>query len=318
MSIVSPKRLRSGSKVAIVAPSGAIVSDEVNVGIDVIRECGLEPVLGPCVKNLRTRAHRAASVEERVEELNWAFSHPNVSAVVAAVGGEGSAALLPHLDFELIRNSRKAFVGMSDLTSINSGILTAAGLINFVAQSPSIRLDKGAKLTQSDCESFKHLLELLKSDQAWDERPFMHNPYFPRTVSPGVAEGIAVGGNLNTFVHLIGTEWLPPPEGSVFFIEDFRTGGEQLSRELLHLKLIGYLDAVEAIVIGEFEEKPKKTDPKMPPIDDVIVEYLQNGPPCTYGYDFSHGPYTAPIPIGAKVHVDADVGIVSFDFRMSS
>lgn len=316
--IVAPKRLRSGSKVAIVAPSGPVVSDEVQAGLDIIRECGLVPVLGPCVKNLKTTMSHAASVKERVDELNWAFSNPNVSAVISVQGGEGSAALLPYLDYKAIRASRKAFLGMSDLSAICAGILTKAGLISICGQTPSIRLDKGTKIYESDCESFKLTLELMKSDQPWGERPFHFNPYFPRTVSPGSAEGIAVGGNLDTFVHLIGTPYIPSPDGTVLFVEDVHKGGVTISRELLHLRISSYLDRISGVVIGEFEDEPQSAEPKDPAIEDVIIEYFSNGPPCSYGYSFSHGPLTSPIPIGARCRMDADSGEVSFDFCMST
>ena len=318
MTIVSPKRLRSGSRVAIVAPSGPIITDEVQAGIDVIRECGLEPVLGPCVKALKTTAAHAGSVKDRVDELNWAFSNTSVAGVIGAVGGEGSAALLPYLDYATIRASRKPFVGMSDLTAINTGLLAKAGLISFNAQTPSIRLDKGRKIREADTESFKVTLELLKSDQTWGARPFDFNPHFPRVVSPGAATGVSIGGNLDTFVHLIGTPYMPSLAGAILFVEDVHKGGEEISRELLHLRLSGFLGAVGATVIGEFEDVDMRTDPKVPSIEDVILEYFAAGPPCTYGYSFSHGPHTSPIPIGAICEVDADTGDVHFDFKMAT
>jgi len=316
--ILSPRRLRSGSKVAIVAPSSPFLSEEVQAGIDIIRECGLEPVLGPCVKSLKTAKLHAASVKDRVDELNWAFSHSNISGVIAAVGGEGSAALLPYLDYKTIRASRKVFLGMSDLTSINTALLTKAGLISINGQTPSIRLDKGQKILDDDAESFKLTLELLKSDQAWGGRPFHFNPHFPRTVSPGRASGIVIGGNLDTFVHLAGTQYMPSFDGSILFIEDVHKGGEVISRELLHLRLLGALAQVAGVVIGEFEDVPKKIESKIPAIEDVVLEFFSHGAPCSMGYSFSHGPLTSPIPIGARCSMDADTGDVSFDFCMSS
>lgn len=315
---LSPKRLRSGSRVAIVAPSGPIIPDEVLAGIDVIRECGLEPVLGPCVKNLKTTASHAASIKDRVDELNWAFSNPKISGVIGAVGGEGSAALLPYLDYNVIRSGRKPFVGMSDLTAINSGILSKAGLISVNGQTPSIRLDKGRKIQEADTESFRWTLELLKSDQVWGIRPFKNNPHFPRTVSPGKGCGPALGGNLDTFVHLIGTSYFPDLSGAVLFVEDVHKDGVVISRELLHLRLCGVFDRLSAVVIGEFEDVPKKTDPKVPSIEDTVLEYFSRGAPCTIGYPFSHGPVTGPIPFGSRCLVDADTGEVYFDHCMSS
>lgn len=316
--ILSPKRLRNNANVAIVAPSGPVVSDEVQVGIDLIRECGLTPILGPCVKNLKTTMSHAASVKERVDELNWAFSNPKISGVISVQGGEGSAAVLPYLDYKMIRASRKVFLGISDLTSINTALLTKSGLISINGQTPSIRLDKGIKVYESDCESLKLTLELLKSDQPWGSRPFHFNPYFPRTVSPGITQGIAIGGNLDTFVHLLGTQYMPSPEGTILFVEDVHKNGVTISRELLHLRLAGFLQKVSGVVIGEFEDEPKHTEPKTPAIEDVLIEYFSNGPPCSFGYSFSHGPLTSPIPVGAQCKLNADTGDIIFDFCMST
>lgn len=318
MLALPPKRLRSGARVAIVAPSGPIISDEVQAGIDIIRECGLEPVLGPCVRSLKTTAAHAASVQDRVEELNWAFSQPGIAGVIGAVGGEGSSAVLPYLNYDVIRKSRKSFVGMSDLTAINTALFTKAGLISFNGQTPSIRLDKGQKIQDSDSESFRWTLELLKSDQTWGNRPFKFNPHFPRTVCAGKTSGVAIGGNLDTFVHLVGTPFIPQPDNMILFVEDVHKGGEELSRELLHLRLSGFLGRVSGIVLGEFEDVPKNVDAKIPSIEDTILEYCGHGVPCTYGYSFSHGPLTSPIPIGANTLVDADTGEVFFDFKMST
>lgn len=318
MLVLPPKRLRNNARVAIVAPSGPIITEEVQAGIDIIRECGLEPVLGPCVKNLKTTGDHAGSVKDRVDELNWAFSHPGIAGVIGAVGGEGSAAVLPYLDYEKIRATQKPFLGMSDLTAINTALLNNAGLISINGQTPSIRLDKGRKIQALDSESFKLTLELLKSDQVWGSRPFQFNPHFPRTVSPGKVRGVAIGGNLDTFVHLAGTPYMPTPDGAVLFVEDVHKDGVEISRELLHLRLAGFLERVSGIVIGEFEDVPKDLEGKVPSVEDVLLEYCGHGPPCTYGYSFSHGPRTSPIPIGANTLVDADTGEVYFDFKMSS
>jgi muramoyltetrapeptide carboxypeptidase len=318
MQYIAPKRLRPGNKVAIVAPASPFLADEVQTGIDIIRECGLQPVLGPCVKNLHNKTIHAASVPDRAAELNWAFSTPGISGVIGVVGGEGSAEVLPLLDYDVIRRSRKVFVGMSDLTAINTGLLARAGLISINGQTPSIRLDKGFKIQQADSDSFKLTLRLLMSDQPWGSRPFEINPYFPRTVSSGKATGFAIGGNLDTYTRLIGTPFMSEVDGGILFVEQVHDGGEEIARQILHMKLAGFLSRVSGIVVGEFVDVPKKQDPKVPAIEDVLIEYFGTGAPCSYGYSFSHGPHTSPIPIGAQCHLDADTGQVYFDFCMST
>lgn len=314
---LAPKRLRPNDRVAIVAPASPIMADEVQSGIDIIRECGLEPVLGPCVKNLRSINDHSATIQERAEELNWAFSDPRVKAVIGAVGGVGSAAVLPYLDYDKIRAARKAFLGMSDLTSINCAILAKSGLISINGQTPSIRLDKGAKIQEADARSFQLTLQLMMSNQPWEDKPFDFNPYMPRTVCPGKATGVVVGCNADTLTHLYGTQYMPNMVNAILFLEDVHKGGESLIREFLHMRLAGTINQASGIVIGEFAEVPKEVDPKIPSTDEAVVEFFSHGPPCSIGYSFSHGPLTSPIPIGAECMMNADTGDVSFKFCMA-
>jgi muramoyltetrapeptide carboxypeptidase len=311
---LAPKKLRRGSRIAIVAPASSIHPDQLSEGLDIIREIGLIPVLGPCVKNLRSINEFSAPLQDRVDELNWAFKAQEISAVICALGGLGSASTLPHLDYDVIRASRKPFLGRSDITALNSGILKHAGLITFNCQTPSIKLDAGENYRISQSQSFIKTLELLMSDQNWGSAPFSNNPFVPRTVNGGFTQGLAMGGNADTFTRLIGTPHLYDLEGSILFIEDVHKSAEGIAREFLHMKLAGILDMVAGVVIGEFQDEKKAEGPS---IEEVIQEYFYNGPPCVYGYPFSHGPIVAPIPIGASCTLDADSCEVSFDFCMS-
>jgi len=315
--MLSPKRLRPRDKVTLIAPASPIMADEVQCGIDILREYGLEPVLGSCVKNLRASGDHAAPLAERVEEFNSAFSDPTTRAVIASVGGVGSAAMLPYLDFAKVRASQKVFLGMSDITALCAGIQSQAGLITILGQSPSIRLDKGKKIQEADTESFRKTIELLMSDETWGTKSFDDiNPFFPRTVSPGFASGHVIGGNCDTFTHMLGTKYFTDFDGAILFIEDINKGGDTLMRCFVHMQLAGMMDRVAGIVIGEFADEPKKTAPKVPTIEEAVIEHFSNGVPCSFGYSFSHGPLTSPIPIGSKCFLDADTGEVFFDFKL--
>lgn len=317
---LSPKRLRAGSKVAIVAPASTFSTEDLGAGVDLLREMGLEPVMGPCVKNLKTSIFNSASVSARVEELNWAFSSPSISAVFCVRGGVGSAALLPYLDYDVIKRSRKPFVGKSDITSLSMAILEKSNLVTFNGRAASCRSDKGSIIFDSDCESVRLTLQLLMSDKPWNSAPFSINSHFPRTVSPGRARGYAIGGNCDTFVHLLGTDYFPTTTPAILFLEDNSISSVELSRMLIHMRLAGVLDRVEGVVIGEFMNLPKKNGmgDDAATLEEVIIDHFGQGQPCAMGYSFSHGTYTSPIPMGAMCTLDADSGTVNFDFQMAS
>ena len=315
---ITPNRIRKGSKVAIIAPSSPIIPERLVEGIDIIREVGLVPVLGPCVRSLKSDGLHAAPLEDRIEEFNWAFNDPQIAGVICAIGGMGSAGILPYLDYKAVKKSRKPMLGRSDITALNIALLSQAGLMSISGQTPSIRVDKGETARELQSESFATTLKMMMSDKVWGSAPLKTNVYLPRTVSSGLARGPVIGGNCDTFTRLIGTPYFPDCKGAILFIEDVHKDGELLSRELLHLKLAGVFDVVAGVVIGEFADSKGKEDPKVPAIDDVIQEYFSDGPPCVYGYSFSHGSIVSPIPIGADCEMDAETGEVKFHFAMGT
>lgn len=221
--------------------------------------------------------------------------------------------MLPYLNYKQIRASRKVFVGMSDAISINSAMLTKSGLINICGQNLSIRLSEGNRSYEKDCESLRDTVELLMSDKPWFDKPFRANPFIPRVVSPGEASGHVIGGNIDTFVHLIGTPYLPPVDGAILFLEDTHKSGTELDRHIIHMKLSGILDRISGIVVGEFYASPNEVEPRDPSNEEVLIDHFSTGVPCVYGYSFSHGDVTSPIPIGAQCYMSSDTGVVSFD-----
>jgi len=315
---ISPRKLKVGNKVAIVAPSSPFKSDELQEGLDTIASLGLIPVLGQNVKNLHVRSIHAASTQARAEELMWAFSSPDISAVISAVGGFGCAEILPFLDYKKIAASKRIFIAKSDGTALNNAIYSKADLINFSAQTPCLHLDKGERAYEASIRSLVHVLRMCMDDATWEDRSFAINDLMPRTINGGKASGVAVGGNLDTFSRLIGTKFLPETKKCILFIEDVHKGSTSIARMLLHLKLSGILEKVSGVVVGEFSEVPAKKDERDPSIEDVLLEYLGDDMPVVYGYSFSHGLHVCPIPIGAMTYLDADARSINFRFRMSS
>lgn len=316
---VSPKRLRKGSRVAIVAPASPFRSDEMLASLDVIREVGLVPVLGENVRNVKSDRVHAANVIDRADELMWAFTDPTIDGIIAATGGFGSAGVLPYLDYAAISRSRKPLLGMSDVTALNNGLLAGARLISINGQSPNIRVDEGEARRESDAQSFATTLQMMMSDKEWGEQAFeTMNRFMPRTIVPGAASGHVVGCNAETFTTLFGTPFMPNVEGAILFVEDVHKDGSALARIFLHIEMVGVLDAVAGVVIGQFEDVPDKTDPKVPDVDDVLREYFGDlEVPVAFGYSFSHGDMTIPIPVGAQCEMDATTGRVSFRFTMA-
>ncbi len=79
------------------------------------------------------------------------------------------------------------------------------------------------------------------------------DPYV-RAIAPGKVTAPIVGGNLFTFVHLLGTPFEPVFDGAILFFEEVHEPTYVIEVHLDQLRLAGKLEGVAGIVIGEMKD----------------------------------------------------------------
>ena len=226
-------------QIAIVAPSG-YATDEAAYqrGLQRLRK------LGHTVHDLSASAARhqrfAASDAERVAQLHAAAAHPDAEIVIALRGGYGLSRLLPEIDFSLLANSGKLFVGHSDFTVLQMGLL-ANGATSLAG--PMICDD----FSRDDLSEFTH----GHFWQAVSEASF--SVRIEATGNPTVSiDGMLWGGNLAMLSHLAGTRWMPQVDGGILFVEDINEHPYRVERMLLQLMHAGVLSRQRAVLLGDF------------------------------------------------------------------
>ena len=138
MNLIKPQKLKSGDKVATVSLSwgGAGDSDilwRYNVGKKRLQEeFGLEVVEMP--NTLKGTEYLYNHPEKRAEDLMAAFEDKSIKAVFSCIGGYESVRMLPYIDFDIIRNNSKIFMGYSD-TTVTHMICYKAGISSFYGPS---------------------------------------------------------------------------------------------------------------------------------------------------------------------------------------
>lgn len=299
--LLKPPRLRSGDRIALVAPSSPFDRQEFDRGVAELQHLGFEPVFDDRV--FARARFVAGDAALRAATLHDAWRDPSIRAIVAVRGGYGSAQLLPLLDAALMRQANKILCGYSDVTALLA-FHVQNGLVAF--HGPMIERRLSAGEAGYDRNSF---LRAVTRDEAVGEL----RPASLDTLRAGEAQGVLVGGTLTQLVASLGTPWaFDPPPGCLLFLEDIGERPYRIHRMLTQLTQAGLLARVAGVVFGEF---PSCDEPGGEhAIRDVLREFVAEfSGPVLFGFPSGHttGPtWTLPLGVTARLHTSPAAVII--------
>jgi len=286
---------QQGTGIAIVAPGGyapdqaafhaALASLEA-------RGFSVHNYYDPARKHQRFGDTDAA----RLRQLHAAARDPDVDIVLALRGGYGMSRLLPAIDFDLLAASGKLFVGHSDFTALQMGLLAQAGAASFAG--PMICDD----FTRADTSDFtmRHFMTCISLPE--------HAVTVAQPGNPALEEsGTLWGGNLTMLTHLLGTPYLPRIEGGILFVEDVNEHPYRVERMLLQLRHAGILDSQKALLLGDFSGY------RLSEYDNgydfaAMLEYLRATlrVPVLTGLPFGHTRDKVTLAVGSRASLVSD------------
>lgn len=290
--------------IAIVAPGG-YAPDEAALarGIAMLEAqgCIVKNYYEPTAKYQRFGGTDAA----RIAQITDAAADPDIQIVMALRGSYGISRILPGLDFKQLAASRKLFVGYSDFTAFNMGLLAQAGAISFAG--PMLCDD----FTREDLSQFTHrnFWQCLGSAS--------HSVTVQAQGNPSLeASGTLWGGNLSMLTHLIGSPYFPRVEGGILFVEDVNEHPYRVERMMLQLLHAGALQGQKAILFGDFS-KYRLSDYDNGYDFEAMLAFLRSHLPVPIltGLPFGHVPDKLTLPVGGQARVVSDG--TSFQLAMS-
>mgnify|MGYP001570931171 CR=1 FL=1 len=316
LSLLKPKALKQGDTIAIIAPaSGVYEREDVQIAKELIESLGFKAVLGKNIFN--AYGYLAGSDANRASDVNEMFRRKDIDGIICLRGGWGSMRILPMLDYTMIRENPKVFMGYSDITSLLLALYKYSGLVTFhgpVAESTyneyTMEYLKKAIFTPQTIGVLKN--PPLKSD----ERVNRNNRIIK--LGKGKASGILVGGNLSLLVSTLGTPFEVDMKGKILFIEEIGEEPYRVDRMLSHLWLGGKLQELAGLVFGKFTDcVPSEYKPGF--INTLSIEEILRtrveplGVPALYGYSFGHIKDKITLPLGVKATIDADAQLLTID-----
>lgn len=305
--IRKPRRLTAGDTVGLIAPASNAAEDEsIRFTVDLVRSLGFRVKEG---EHLYCRnQYLAGSDRERAADVNTMFGDTEVDAIFCTRGGYGTPRILPYLDYDLIANNPKVFLGFSDNTAILSAMHVKTGLIGFHGTN------MGQNISEYTLAEFKKVLVNPSPTATIGQAPVIESRegYVERTnritrIAGGTATGHLVGGNLSLVATLIGTPYEPDFRGSILFLEDTDEAPYRIDRMLTQLWLAGKLQQAAGIAFGKFTKADD--DGNTFSIEEVIRMRCEPlGIPVIRGLMIGHIKDQTVVPIGLQARLDADAG----------
>ena len=300
--ILAP-RLRPGDTVGLITPS-SYVSDPDELAF-AKRFCEFFQLKWKLGTNVGQRfGYLAGTAQQRVDDLHAMFADREVHGVFCIRGGYGSAQMLDKIDYGLIRNNPKVFLGYSDITALHTAIGQRTGLVTF--HGP-VSLSHLTDWSQSHLRAAVFTGEPIGVLTNPPESNPLRASHTLRTVRSGRATGVLAGGNLTLVSTTLGTPYAIETAGRILLLEEVGEDIYRIDRMLTQLRLAGKLQTAAGIVVGECKDCPPPGHDSAYSLGEVIDYLLGDlGIPVLYGLSFGHTVDQVTIPLGVEASLDAD------------
>lgn len=290
-----PPQILDSSRIGIIAPASPFDPDLFEAGLTVISNLGWTPVLTETIWD--KKGYLAGEDAHRAAQVHQMFADPTIDAIICARGGFGAMRLLPLIDFDLIAENPKPFIGFSDITVLLNAFCDRCQMVTF--HGPVV-----TSLVKNNPDTVEALHQVLTGIKDY-QIPFVRE----NVISHGTVNAPVKGGNLTMLSNLAGTPYCPDFSGALVLLEDCNEEPYRIDRKLTHLMLTGCLDEIAGLLLGDFTG--------CGPVDqtlDLFADVFQKRSiPIVGGLEVGHGPVNRTVPLGLMATLDSRSGFLCYD-----
>ena len=216
---------------------------------------------------------------------------------MCARGGYGANRVLPLLDFNLIKQNPKIFIGYSDITAYLTSITQQTDLVTF----------HGPMLTTYKKSWIDYNYNLMKRVLGGEKNVQIKAPGSLKTriLKSGKATGLLWGGNITLLVNRLGTNHPLNTKGSILFLEDIDEYLYSYERMLIQMKAAGMFEKINGLIIGELEDMKDQEIEFGRNTDQIILDICGDlDIPIISNFPCGHGKYQATLPLSLNAEID--------------
>ena len=328
--MIKPPKLNPGDKIATVSLSWggpSVFPQRYQVGVQQLqKEFGLQVVEMP--NTLKDASWLARNPKARADDLMQAFSDPSIKGIIATIGGNDSIRLLRYIDYDIIRNNPKIFMGYSD-TTISHLMCYKAGLVSFYGPTIMLEFAENGGMFPYVVQSLRKTLfssdvigEVKPDTEGWTmERLEWADPTNQgrrRKLTPsngwkflqgsGIRQGHLIGGCIEVFDWARGTELFPEQwKDAILFLEPSEDAPPpDFVRYFLRVfAAMGILRQLSGILFA----RPYDKEERFPEYDEAILQIVRDEEgltdlPIITRMDFGHTSPIFTLPYGLQAEID--------------
>lgn len=295
-----PYKLKPGDTIGLICPAFKNPdATSTERAVEYLNKKGYKVIVGESC--YASEGYLAGSDHSRARDVEKMFADEEVTAIICMRGGYGASRMVDLIDYNIIKNHPKTFVGYSDITVLLNAIYrkakvpTVHGMVGF-----ALGTEKFAGLSEDDFWNF------MTKDQ---KNRILKDPLQKaKTLIGGTCCGEMVGGNLSLLATMIASDYSADFKDKIIFIEEVDEEPYKLDRYFSTLRLSGKLAEAKGFIFGYFSdcepiEKRKGTQTYL----DLIKEYFSPyQKPIIYDFPSGHSYPFINIPLGIEARLDAD------------
>lgn len=323
--LIKPNKLNVGDTVATISISGGRAGDDDLLWRYLLGKKRLQNVFGINVietpNALKGTDFLYKNPKARAEDLMWALKNPNIKGIIANMGGDDSARLLPYIDFDVIHDNPKVLMGYSDITTLTiyfayAGVMSyyGANVLTPIAQPGSIDsyTEKSIHKTIFANEIIGEVLPCGKftkiewQDKRSEEIEWTTNTGYELIQGTGTVKGRLIGGSggplrqiMGTFVYPKESEW----KDSIVFLEAYSPYNSVLAglHELRALNASGVFCSAKGLITTNLNKEEK----------EMLLRFLKyeverEDMPVLTNIDFGHRTPMTVLPVGAMAEINCE------------
>ena len=293
--MIKPNALHKNSTIGIISPSYWLDEEILVSTSKYFSELGYKIVFGK--SNKLKWGPFAGTPQERADDFHRMFENSKIDAIICARGGYGANRVLPLLDYKLIAENPKIFVGYSDITAFLTSITQKTKLVTF--HGPMLTTYK-----ESWIEYNYSLMQRVLFGERFIKL-FSPNELEPKILKEGKATGPLWGGNMCLLTNRLGSVDKLNTNGTILFLEDIDEYLYSFERMLIHMRNSGMFDNIKGLIFGELKDIKDQEIEFGRTTDQIILDICGDlDIPIISNFPCGHGKFQSTLPISVTTEID--------------